>query len=84
MGNMWKTLEDKLLEESKDVIEYLRLSEEAEEAGDEYVSSKLKAAAYDEFTHGYTLCSILKHNGYEVRAEVKEHWHKAKEAFEDM
>lgn len=84
MGNMWKILEEKLLDESKDVIEYLHLSEEAEEAGDEYVSAKLKAAAYDEFTHAYTLCSILKHHGYEVRAEVKEHWHKAKEAFEDM
>ena len=83
MVNLHKTLEEKLKDECRDVVEYIRLADEVGEE-DEMVEAKLKSIAYDEFTHAYTLCYILKHHGYELSPETKELWKKAKEAFEDM
>ncbi len=84
MSKWCDTLMMKLKEECKDVVSYIELSEEADEADDEYAAAKLKSMAYDEYTHAYALCSILKHKGRELDPETSEHWAKAKKAFKEL
>lgn len=83
MEKLLNVIEEKLREEAKDVIEYIRLSEEADEIEDNYMTAKLREAAYDEFTHAYTLCTILKYHGHKISEETMVLWERAKETFKE-
>lgn len=79
-----KILEERLEEEAEDVCKYYKLSKDAEEDGNKFLSEKLKMIAYDEFTHAHAFHSMLEKHGYRIRPDIVEKWEKAKRTFEKM
>lgn len=71
---------ERLREESRDAMDYTHMAEQAREAGNEWLSDKLREIAYEEYTHAYTIRRALMMSDAAIDPETCRMFREAKEA----
>ena len=81
---MYQKLIERLREECEDVTTYANLADESERMEDRYLAAKLRAIAYEEFTHAFTLREYLRRMDVDIDEETCRHYRGAKAIVEEL